>query len=319
MARTWLRPILSAAGLLVFVSFITFGAMNVLGDPVFNILGPVANDVDNPESRALVAAVEAEYHLDEALPVRWARWAGDFVRGDFGVQFSEDGRPPVADLIAERLPRTLLLIVLAQALALVISVPWALWSAPAAETRAGRLSTVTVFLFVAVPDFALAVILKYVFSVRLQIFPQALVPSDPLVVQAYQLLLPAFALALPSAAVYQRLLRADLLATLREDFVAAARSKGLPKWRILRTHVLRPSLSSFLTVFGISTGALLGGTLVIENVFLVPGLGRAVTEAILREDFPVVLAVVMLTAVTFIAVNLVVNLAYSAIDPRVRR
>ena len=120
--------------LLLVISALSFGAMNLLGDPLFNILGPVAEDVDNPESAAKIAAAEAEYNLDEPLPVRYAIWLGGFVTGDFGVQFGADGQPPVADLIAERLPRTLTLLVMAQTMAALISVPWALWSASRADT-----------------------------------------------------------------------------------------------------------------------------------------------------------------------------------------
>ena len=105
--RYWVQKLVVAVLLLLTVSALTFGAMNVLGDPLFNILGPVAGDVDNPKSVETIEAVKEQYNLDEPLPVRWVLWLGDFVTGDFGVQFSEDGQPPVSDLIAERLPRTL--------------------------------------------------------------------------------------------------------------------------------------------------------------------------------------------------------------------
>ena len=133
------------------------------------------------------------------------------------------------------------------------------------------------------------------------------------------LILPALTIALPAAAVYQRLLRTDLITTLQDDFILMARSKGMSKRRVLFGHALRPSMFSFITVFGINTGGLIGGALVIERVFRIPGLGTAIVEAILREDFPVVLAIVILISAAFVVINLLVDILYSIIDPRVRR
>ena len=125
-------------------------------------------------------------------------------------------------------------------------------------------------------------------------------------------------LALPVASVYQRLLRTDLITTLQEDFILTARSKGVSRRNVLFKHALRPSLFSFITIFGINTGALLGGSLIVEQIFIIPGLGSAIVEAILREDFPVVLAIVMIVTAAFVVINVVVDLIYSVIDPRVR-
>lgn len=304
--------------LLLTVSALTFGAMNLLGDPLFNILGPAAADT-TPAGLERIEAARAEYHLDDPLPVRYLRWLGDLVRGDLGVQFSSAGQPPVADLVAERLPRTAVLLVLAQLMATVIAIPWALIAAPRVDSWFDRLSTVSTFLVVALPNFALGVLLKYVFAIRLGWFPQTYTAEAPLPDRLHQLLLPALTIALPAAAVYQRLLRDDLVSTLQEEFILMARSKGLSRVRILFRHALRPSLFSFVTVFGLTTGALIGGSLVVENIFRVPGLGSAIVEAVVREDFPVVLAIVMVIASVFIVVNFVVDAVYAVIDPRVRR
>ena len=316
--RFWLQRFGMAILLLLTVSALTFGAMNILGDPLFNILGPIAGDTENPESIALIEAAEAEYNLDEPLPVRWAMWLGDFVTGDFGVQFSEDGQPPVSDLIAERLPRTLTLLVMAQIMAVFISIPWALWSAAKANKPVDRASTVITFGMIALPNFALAVVLKYIFAIQLGWFPLAFTANDPFWSRVWQMVLPAITLAIPAAAVYQRLLRTDLITTLQEDFILTARSKGVSRNAVLFKHALRPSLFSFVTIFAINTGALIGGALIVENVFLIPGLGRAIVEAILREDFPVVLAIVMIVSAAFVLLNLLVDIIYSLIDPRVR-
>ncbi len=317
--RYWVSRLVGAILLLLAISALTFGAMNVLGDPLFNILGPTAGDVNNPESVAKIEAAKEEYNLDKPLPVRYAIWLGGFVRGDFGVQFSEDGQPPVSDLIVERLPRTLSLVIMAQLMAITIALPWALWAASRADSKSDKASTVSAFLLISIPNFALAVILSYLLSIKLGWFPLVYRADDPLLSRFHQLILPALTLALPAAAVYQRLLRTDLITTLQEDFILTARAKGVSRRSILFKHALRPSLFSFVTVFGITTGALIGGALVVESIFLIPGLGRAIVEAVLREDFPVVLAIVMIVSAIFVLLNLIIDLVYSLIDPRVRR
>src|SRR6478735_2188707 len=316
--RYWLTRLAGAVVLLLVISMLTFGAMNVLGDPLFNILGVTASATDEDSLQKIEAAKE-EYNLDDPLPVRYAIWLGGFVQGDFGVQFSEDGQPPVRDLIVERLPRTLSLVILAQLMALAISLPWALWSASRADSKADKVSTVGAFLTISIPNFALAVILSYILSIKLGWFPLVYEADAPFPSRLHAMILPAFTLALPAAAVYQRLLRTDLITKLQEDFILTARAKGVSRRSILFKHALRPSLFSFVTVFGITTGALIGGALVVESIFLIPGLGRAIVEAVLREDFPVVLAIVMIVSAIFVFLNLVIDLIYSLIDPRVRR
>lgn len=314
----WLQRVGMAVLLLLAVSALTFGAMNILGDPLFNILGPRVGDT-SPEGLALIADAKAEYNLDQPLPVRYVKWLGGFVTGDFGVQFSNDGQPPVSDLIKERLPRSAMLLIMAQAMATLIAIPWSLWSASKANKAVDKASTFSTFLIIALPNFALAVILKYLFSIKFSLFPLTYTASDPFLTRVYQMFLPALTIALPAAAVYQRLLRTDLITTLQEDFILMARSKGVSRRDVLFKHALRPSLFSFVTVFGINTGALIGGSLIVETIFRVPGLGSAIVEAVLREDFPVVLAIVMIITAAFVAVNILVDILYSLIDPRIRK
>ena len=309
--------------LLIAVSMLTFAAMSFLGDPLFNILGPAANDTTDPERIALQEEAKEQYHLNKPLPERYVRWAADFVTGDFGVQFSTDGQPAVTDLVKERLPRTVQLMVMAQVLALAIAIPWGVLAASRANSRADKVSTFTAFGLVSLPNFALAVILFYVFAVRLDWFPDTYDATDPFWGFSHdhrliQLILPAFTLALPGAAVYQRLLRTDLITTLQEDFILMARAKGVSRRRVLFGHALRPSLFSVVTVFGINAGALIGGALVVETYFRIPGVGLAIVEAVLREDFPVVLALVMVITVAFVVLNFLVDVLYTFLDPRVR-
>lgn len=317
--RFWLQRVAMAVLLLLSVSALTFGAMNILGDPLFNILGPVAGDVNNPDSVKLIEKAKSEFDLDEPLVVRYGLWLSDFVRGDMGVQFSSDGQPPVSDLIKERLPRTATLVLLAQLMAISIAIPWALATASRAGRLSDRISTMNTFFLVAMPNFALAIILKFVLSIKLGWMPLTYVANDPLSSRLWQMVLPALTIALPVAAVFQRLLRTDLITTLQQDFILMARAKGLSRRRVLFRHALRPSLFSFITVVGLNTGALIGGSIVVETIFRIPGIGSSLVESVLREDFPVVLAIVMIVAVAFVLINLLVDILYSIIDPRVRR
>lgn len=317
--RFWLQRVAMAVLLLLSVSALTFGAMNILGDPLFNILGPVAGDVNNPDSVKLIEKAKSEFDLDEPLVVRYGLWLSDFVRGDMGVQFSSDGQPPVSDLIKERLPRTATLVLLAQLMAIAIAIPWALATASRAGRLSDRISTMNTFFLVAMPNFALAIILKFVLSIKLGWMPLTYVANDPLSSRLWQMVLPALTIALPVAAVFQRLLRTDLITTLQQDFILMARAKGLSRRRVLFRHALRPSLFSFITVVGLNTGALIGGSIVVETIFRIPGVGSSLVESVLREDFPVVLAIVMIVAVAFVLINLLVDILYSIIDPRVRR
>jgi peptide/nickel transport system permease protein len=210
-------------------------------------------------------------------------------------------------------------LLIAQTFAVLLAVPWALWAASRAKGPVDKCSTLATFLMLSIPEFALGVILKYVFAIKLSWLPQSYVADGSLWSRFEGMILPSLTIAIPTAAIYQRLLRSDLITTLQEDFILMARSKGVPRNAILFRHALRPSLFSFVTVFGLNTGTLIGGSLIAEQIFNVPGLGAAVVESVAREDFPVVLAIVMLIAVTFVLLNLLIDVAYSVIDPRVKR
>jgi len=308
------RSLLQFVLVIFAVTFVAFGAMNYLGDPLFNILGPIALEEAGPEFAEVRAEARAQFHLDDPFPVRYGRWIGDMLTGDFGRSYSN--QVSVRSILADKLPVTLVLMVYAQVIAVVISVPWALWTASRAYRLADKASTVLSFTMLGIPVFALAVLLFWLFAIRWQIFPTRY-EDETIGQQLSSLFLPAMALAIPLIATYQRLLRTDLISTLQEDFISVARAKGLPKWFILFRHALRPSLFSLLTVFGIQVASLIGGSLVVERQFAIPGIGFEVVEAIFRDDFPVVLAVVVVVSVAFVAVNVLVDLIYTFLDPRV--
>jgi peptide/nickel transport system permease protein len=296
------------------VTFLAFASMNFLGDPLVNILGPIADESSGPEFAEIRAEARAEYHLDDPFPVRYARWVGDLTQGDFGRSFKNQQN--VRTVIADKLPVTILLMVYAQLLAIAVSIPWALWAASRAYRFVDKASTVVSFGMLGIPVFALVVLLFWLFALYWQIFPTRFDDSG-LGPRLWSLTLPAISLAIPLIATYQRLLRTDLISTLQEDFIAVARAKGMSTRHILFRHALRPSMFSMLTVFGIQTGALIGGSLVVEQYFGIPGIGRAVIEAIIRDDFPIVLAVVVIMSVLFVLINFLVDIAYTWLDPRV--
>ena len=173
------------------------------------------------------------------------------------------------------------------------------------------------FGLLGIPVFALVVVLFWLFAVQWRIFPTRY-DGETFTARLWSMFLPAVSLAVPLIATYQRLLRTDLISTLQEDFIAVARAKGMSGLHILFRHALRPSLFSMLTVFGIQTGALIGGSIVVEQYFGIPGIGSAVIEGIIRDDFPLVLAIVVVISVIFVVVNVLVDLAYTFLDPRVR-
>ncbi|MDH3704762.1 MAG: ABC transporter permease [Acidimicrobiia bacterium] len=323
--------------LLLAVSMITFGAMNLLGDPLFNILGPISGCEDaisesgesvtvessdglaqncGPDQIQAVQDAKEQYYLDKSLPERYVRWLGDAVQGDFGTSFANQGES-VTNIVRDKLPVSLLLMVMAQTIAVVIAIPWGVWAASRAGKASDRVSTIGSFGLVSMPNFALGIILYYVLIVRLGWFPFRY-EDDDLWSRINSLFVPAITLALPISAVYQRLLRTDLITTLQDDFILMARSKGVPRRSVLFKHALRPSMFSFITVFGINAGALIGGTLVIERIFQIPGAGSEIVTAVFREDFPVVLAFVVIITAGFVLLNILVDLLYSILDPRVR-
>ena len=317
---------------LLVVTFASFTALNVLGDPLANIVGPLAGidcaavEAGLLEDRSesfeslqsdceIVAEARAAHRLDKQVLIRYLLWLGDMLRGDFGWSFQND--QPVIDIIREKLPETLMLLLMAQTVSLTVAIPWGLLAAYRANRAFDQASTVLSFGFLAVPNFALGVVLLYLLALRWQVFPAAY-ESHSLTGMAFSLLLPAFTLGLPLAAAYQRLLRTDLITTLQEDYVLMARAKGLPPAWIMFRHALRPSMFSVMTVFGVNTGSMIGGSFAVEQIFGIPGIGREMITAVIRDDFPVVLGIVVVVAVGFVLINFLVDLFYAWLDPRVR-
>ena len=303
--------------IVLIVSFLTFMLTKILpGDPVTFLLGPEST---NEELRT---QLEQDLDLDKPLLEQyWLYISGVVTEGDFGKSYQQG--TPTTTLITQRLPATIELMILAQLFSLMISIPLALYSAYKANSRADKAITAGAFGAISLPGFALAPFLVAVFAVQLGWLPaigyDRITGPGGITENLRSVALPVIVLTTGLAAVYTRLLRSDLIATLQEDFVMMARSKGLPTWHILLRHALRPSSFSLVTVFGLNFGALIGGTIIVESFFSIPGIGVLAAESIARREYLVVQGTVLLIAITFVVINFLTDLVYSMLDPRVRR
>lgn len=297
---------------LFLASIVVFGVLEIVpGDPARLMLGINATE-------DAVAALREQLGLNRPLLVRYWSWISAFATGDFGRSFTYSS--PVIELVGERLAVSLPLALMALALSTAIALPVGIFAA----ARRGRTADTAVMagtqLGVAIPNFWFALLLVYVFAVTLRLVPAGGFPGwqAGLWPGITALLMPAIALALPQAAILARVTRSAMLETLSEDYIRTARAKGLPERTVLWGHALRNALIPVLTILGLQFAFLLAGTIIIENVFYLPGLGRLVFQAITQRDLIVVESVVMLLVATVIVVNLLVDLSYALVDPRLR-
>ncbi len=312
--RAVARKIPPLVATLLAVSFLTFLLTSLLpGDPAEQILGPQSA---TPER---LAAVRADLRLDDPLPVRYVRWLGDAVTGDLGRSYRTGQEVSVA--ISERLPVTLQIGGMAIVFALALAVPLGMISAYRAGGPVDRTVTGMSFGLLAVPSFMLAILLILVFAERLGWLPATgwTRISEDFGLNMQGALLPASSLAVGELAVYTRLLRSDMISTLQEDYITLARAKGMPTFWILVRHALRPSSFSLLTVVGLQVGAIITGSVVVETLFALPGVGRLLVDSIFQRDLVMVQGIALVVAVSYVLVNFVVDLAYTYLDPRVRR
>jgi peptide/nickel transport system permease protein len=304
--------VVQLAAVLLLVTFLTFLLLNLLpGGPETAALGIGADEQAQAEFRA-------EQHLDDPLIVRYADWLGGILTGDLGDSLIAN--VPVTELLGQRLPVTLQLMFYATFLALIISVPLGILTAYKADSMFDKSTNTIAFGLLSLPNFIVGVLLVFLFSIRLGWLPatgSTPFGEDP-VEHFRRMILPTIALAVGQIAVYMRLLRTDMISTLQEDFIGVARAKGMPTRRILLRHALRPSSFSLLTVVAINVGQLIGGTIVIERIFAIPGLGSLLVESIFRRDYLVVQGCIVIVAVGFVLVNFIVDILYAVLDPRIR-
>jgi peptide/nickel transport system permease protein len=281
------------------------------GDPAYFIAGPDAP----PE---VIDAVRSQYRLDAPVLSRYVQWLGDFSQGDFGD--SHFNRVPVADSIRQRIPVTLELAVLAMLLSLAVAVPLAVVCAQRAGSGLDRFANGVTSAFISAPGFVVALLLVYFLALRWQLFP--VIGWTPLTKDVSDNLrgavLPVLAISLGPMVAMFRVLRSDLMATLQQDYIALARSKGLSPRRIMWFHALKPSSFSLITLSGISFAGLMGGTVLIESIFVLPGLGQFVLQSINAKDLAAVQGAVAFIALVFLVVNFTVDMLYGVLDPRTR-
>jgi peptide/nickel transport system permease protein len=314
MGRTLLKRVGELAAVLLIVSFGTFMLVSLLpNDPAVTILGEGRDPAE-------YAAVREDLGLNDPLPVRYVDWLGSALSGDLG----ETVVPPytdVLDRVAAALPVSVELAVLGMGMALLFSIPLAMWSAYHAGGRVDRVISATAFGVLSVPSFLAGLLVIMVFANQLGWFPRAqwVRISDSLGDNLYHAFLPALVIALAETALFTRILRNDLITTLQEDFILAAKAKGMSARHILLSDALRPSSFSMVTLLGISLGRLIGSTVIVEYLFALPGMGSLVIGAANTGDFAMVQGAVLVIAGIYVLTNLLIDLSYGVLDPRIRR
>lgn len=301
-------------GVLLIVSFGVFMLMSLLpSDPAVAVLGKG----HPPEA---YAELRAQMGLNEPVLQRYLEWLGGAVTGDLG-QSLVPPQSDVVDRILAALPVSLELAFLGLLIAVVVSVPLAMWSAYHEGGRVDRLVSAGMFGILSVPSFLAGLLLIMVAVNGLGWFPRAewVRLSEGLFANLHHALLPAITVSLMEMAMFTRVLRNDLIVTLREDFILASRAKGMPPSRVLFSDALRPSSFSLVTLLGLSLGRLIGSTVIVEYLFALPGMGSLVVNAASQGDFPMVQGVVLVVAVIYVVTNAVIDLSYGYLDPRVRR
>jgi len=314
MPKTIAFILLRLIATLLAVTFLTFAMVALLpGDPVDTILGTAVRDP------AVEAQIRDELNLDDPFLARYGNWLGDAVTGDLGRSYITS--QPVADTISQRLPVTFQLAFMSIFMSVLVAIPIGVMGAYKQSKWQDSLSSAGVQVALSIPNFIFGIFLIWLFAVQLNWLPASNWNrfGDGVVDNMRTALLPALALALAQMAVFSRLIRSDMIATLQENYILSARAKGMSDRYILFRHALRPSSLSVMTIIGISFGGLLGGTVVIETLFAIPGLGFSLINAINARDILVIQGITVFIAVMFVVINTVVDLLYAVLDPRIRR
>jgi peptide/nickel transport system permease protein len=304
--------LLSILATLVILSMIVFGLQQLLpGDPALVLAG----DDRSPET---VAAIRARYHLDQPLIVQYGVWLGNLLQGDLGESMRLN--LSVTELLAQKLPVTLQLAVMALLIAILIGVSAGVVAAIRPGSGMDQAVSLLGLIGLSIPSFWLGLLLIMLVSVKWGLLPASGYVSpfqDPLGNLA-AMIMPAFVLGIGVAAVLMRHTRSAMIEVLRSDYVRTARAKGLPEGRIVVKHALRNALLPVITLGALQFGQLLGGSVLTEFIFSVPGIGKLIVDSVFNRDYPVVQGVVLCSAVTYIALNLLADLAYAWLDPRLR-
>jgi peptide/nickel transport system permease protein len=316
MARFAASRILQAIPTIILVSMLVFGLLRMApGDPATMQMGTEAS---NPDNFAKLEALREQMGLKDPIPVQYLRWMQDLAQGDFGDSLRN--KKPTVDLFMQKLPATLELLVGSMVFALVLSIPLGVLAAIRRGTLVDRAAMGFVSAGLAIPGFWLGLTLILIFSVRLQWLPASgYIPfrEDPME-NIRRLILPSITLGTYLAAALMRFLRSDMIQVLNADYIRTARAKGLREKSVIMRHAMKNALIPVLTVAGLEIGALLGGAVIIEQVFGWSGIGWLTVQAIFDRDYPLVQTCVLFVTVGLILVNLLTDLAYGFLNPRMR-
>ena len=313
MYRYLIKRTFSALVVVWIVATLVFFMLRAVpGDPIAAMLF----DVGDP---AAAEELRQKYGLDKPVYIQYLKWLGHILQGDFGSSIY-GSRIPVSQIIIEALPRTISIASLSFFIAIVIAVPAGIIAATRKNSGLDHSMTLLAFLGLSMPDFWLAIMLIIVFAANLHWLPAiGYVPISQGVWPWLQhLILPSIAAGTAFSAIIARMIRSSMLEVIKTDYIQVARSKGLRKKTITLVHALPNALIPVVTVMGIAFALLMSTTVVIENVFSIKGIGRVLIQGILNRDYPVVQGAIMVVAVIFIATNLLVDLLYTVIDPRIR-
>ena len=312
MIRIILRRFMVALPTLILVSMLVFTLQKMLpGDPVLAMAG-------EERDPAVLSYLRDKYRLDDPLPLQYFAWIGQVVQGDFGISLRTDA--PVTELIAQKLPVTLQLAAMAMVFALVIGIPAGILAAVYKGTAVDYGANVFALSGLSIPNFWLGIMLILLVSVEWKLLPASgyVSPSQDLWLSLKTVLMPAFVLGNALAATLMRHTRSAMLGVLRSDYIRTARAKGLLSPAVVLKHAFRNALVPIVTLVTLLFGELLAGAVLTEQVFTIPGFGKLIVDAVFNRDYAVVQGVVLCTAIGFIAMNLLADILYVLINPRLR-
>lgn len=323
MLRYLVKRLLMMLPLLLGITLISFVVIHLApGEPT-----DMQTDLNPEASVELKERLRSQYGLDDPLLVQYGKWLGRLARLDFGTSFSQDRRP-VLQKIVERLPITILINVLSIGVILAISLPLGILSATRRNSGFDRATTVLVFLGFATPSFWLALLLMDSLGVRLGLFPIAGLKSigheylswgGRLWDLVHHLILPVFVSAFGGLAGFSRYMRSNMLEVIRQDYILTARAKGLAERTVIYRHALRNALLPVITILGLSVPGLIGGSVIFETIFAIPGMGKLFYDGVMMRDYPLIMGILVIGAVLTLVGNLLADLCYALADPRIRK
>lgn len=316
MQRFIARRLVATVPLLILISILAFSLILLLpGDPALAILGEELANANNGQA---YYALREELGLDDPIPIQYVRWAGRVVQGDLGMSIRN--KDPIAETIGTKVLPTLQLSLMGAGLALLIALPAGIVSALRPNSPADAAATLAALSGVAIPNFFLGIMMIYVFAVWLGVLPPSgyVPPWEDLGQNLKLMLMPTIAIGTSLSAILMRQVRSALIEVLQQEYVMTARAKGLGERAVVIGHALKNASIPVVTIMGQQVGTLIGGAVVTETIFAIPGMGRLIVDSLSYRDFPVIQATVLILSITVLAANLATDIIYGYLDPRIR-